>query len=450
MKDILDNIGQIYHHQKVAHPTYHHICTKFPLGCNCRCGTVLSDNKTGDRAMATTGSQFGNNSGEIEGGLALSGNGRSGGGNELLVAQAEGQPQQQQPAAQAEPVPVDAGSGQPAQAPQPQAAAPAAAAPSEYAADASNVVRLPANVSVDNIRVDGANLILEQADGSVIVIKDAAANVPTFILGDVELPRVALIAALESAGVDVAFGPDGAMSAAPGSAESSGGNFEAPVGGIGDGFDLSALLPPTALQFPEFERRELFPAERRNGEPAINFEPGTTLGSGIVDEAGLKTNGSVGSDPDSDKEFHQGTFTLSDPDGLSDLESLTISAADGSNPVTVPISGLVGATFAGEHGTLTITGYDPTTGVVTYQYELTEPTQDGAGAETDVFNLVVSDGEASSVPATLTIEIVDDLPVAANDGNLLTVAEQVTGANIGSAETLLLSNDQFGADGRGA
>ncbi|MGF7009175.1 hypothetical protein, partial [Aminobacter sp. BE322] len=374
--------------------------------------------------MATTGSQFGNNSGEIEGGLALSGNGKSGGGNELLLAQAEGQ--QQLPAAQAEPVPVDAGSGQPAQAPQPQAAAPAAATPTEYAADASNVVRLPANVSVDNIRVDGANLVLEQADGSVIVIKDAAANVPTFILGDVELPRVALIAALESAGVDVAFGPDGAMSAAPGSANSSGGNFEAPVGGIGDGFNLSALLPPTALQFPEFERRELFPTERKNGEPAINFEPGTTLGSGIVDEAGLKTNGSVGSDPDSDREFHQGTFTLSDPDGLSDLESLTISAADGSNPVTIPISGLVGATFAGEHGTLTITGYDPVTGVVTYRYELTEPTQDGAGAETDVFNLVVSDSDASSAPATLTINIVDDVPDVDIVDGPSTVAEGAT------------------------
>ncbi|MGX7876836.1 beta strand repeat-containing protein [Mesorhizobium sp. ORM6] len=127
-------------------------------------------------------------------------------------------------------------------------------------ADASHAVKLPANVSIDNIKVDGHNLVLEQADGSVIVIKDGALNVPTFIIGDVEVPRVALIAALEASHVDVAFGADGSMSAGPGgSTSSAGGNFEIPAGGIGDGFGLSALLPPTDLQFGLLEHRELFP-----------------------------------------------------------------------------------------------------------------------------------------------------------------------------------------------
>ena len=88
--------------------------------------------------------------------------------------------------------------------------------------------------------------MLEQADGTLVTIKDAAANVPTFVIGDVEVPRVALLAALEASGVDVAFGADGSIAAVarqhlPGS---SGGNFEVPPGGIGDGFDLSDLLPP--------------------------------------------------------------------------------------------------------------------------------------------------------------------------------------------------------------
>ena len=56
----------------------------------------------------------------------------------------------------------------------PAAANAAAAQPHDYVADASNVVKLPANVSIDNIRVDGHNLVLEQPDGSVIVIKDGA------------------------------------------------------------------------------------------------------------------------------------------------------------------------------------------------------------------------------------------------------------------------------------
>ncbi|RVC02369.1 hypothetical protein EN883_16420, partial [Mesorhizobium sp. M7A.F.Ca.AU.002.06.1.1] len=166
---------------------------------------------------------------------------------EIRVAQANST-QQAAPAA-SEPVPVDVGGGAPVK---PEAPAEAktlpAAAPHEYVADASHVVRLPANASIDNIKVDGQNLVLEQADGSVIVIKDGALNVPTFIIGDVEVPRVALLAALEASHVDVAFGADGSISAGPGGSNSSaGGDFSVPPGGIGDGFDLSALLPPTAL-----------------------------------------------------------------------------------------------------------------------------------------------------------------------------------------------------------
>src|SRR5690606_1823371 len=91
-------------------------------------------------------------------------------------------------------------------------------------------------------------------------IKDAASNVPTFVIGDVEVPRVALLAALEASGVDVAFGADGSIAASPGNnlPSSSGGNFDVPPGGIGDGFPLTDLLPPTALAFPRYEGRELF------------------------------------------------------------------------------------------------------------------------------------------------------------------------------------------------
>ncbi|MEO5326044.1 Ig-like domain-containing protein, partial [Mesorhizobium sp. CC13] len=392
--------------------------------------------------MATTGSQFGNNSGEIEGGLALSGNGRSGGGNELLVAQAEGQPQQQQPAAQAEPVPVDAGSGQPAQAPQPQAAAPTAATPTEYAADASNVVRLPANVSVDNIRVDGANLVLEQADGSVIVIKDAAANVPTFILGDVELPRVALIAALESAGVDVAFGPDGAMSAAPGSADSSGGNFEAPVGGIGDGFDLSALLPPTALQFPEFERRELFPTERPDRAPEISdLTPALEGGDVTVYESALLASRgqgeSAGSDAGQEGASQSGDFTVKSEDGIA---SLTVGGVevikDGVFTPTVITTGL--------GNSISIDSYDPSTGKVVYTYTLVDNEQHADG---DGNNLLFEDLEVSLVDqdgdvatGTLSVKIVDDLPEAADDG-------VTQGSENAPIVVDVLANDDKGADG---
>ncbi|MER8463048.1 hypothetical protein [Mesorhizobium sp. M1396] len=122
---------------------------------------------------------------------------------EMRVAQATQQPA---PAA-SEPVPVDVG-GAPVK-PEAPATANAPAAPHEYVADAGNVVKLPPDVSIDNIKVDGNNLVLEQADGSVIVIKDGALHVPTFIIGDVEVPRVALLAALEASHVDVAIRPHG-------------------------------------------------------------------------------------------------------------------------------------------------------------------------------------------------------------------------------------------------
>ena len=371
----------------------------------------------------TTSVEFENVKGALEGASAA--DNRTADGGEQILAQA------QQPAA--DPVPVDAGSGQPVQIPQPQAAAPAQPTQAEYVADASNVVHLPANVSIDNIKVDGDNLVLEQADGSVIVIKDAASNVPTFLLGDVEVPRVALIAALEAGGINVAFGADGSISANSGGANSSGGNFELPAGGIGDGFDLSMLLPPTALAFPQYDGEELTIGERINRAPSIDIAPGIGGGTGIVHEAGLDEGGS---NAGAASEFATGTFKLSDPDGLSDLKTLTI------NGKTVSIADLVGQTFDGQHGTLTITGYDPATGVATYRYELTGAITDVPGAdETDQFTLVVSDGKASSAPASITIEIVDDVPLAVDD-KAVSVVEG--GAQIGGN---VMTNDTPGADG---
>ena len=216
--------------------------------------------------------------------------------------------------AAAEPVPVDVGNGTPVK-PEPPAEAKAPAAAHEYVADTSNVVKLPANVSIDNIKVDGHNLVLEQADGSVIVIKDGALNVPTFIIGDVEVPRVALIAALEASHVDVAFGADGSMSAGPGgSTSSAGGDFSVPPGGIGDGFGLSALLPPTDLAFGQPDNRELFPSLLKpDSTPSIGgLTPELGGGDTIVYEKGLT------SAPDT-SEINTGTFTISSPDGVGSL-----------------------------------------------------------------------------------------------------------------------------------
>ncbi|MBZ9886256.1 VCBS domain-containing protein, partial [Mesorhizobium sp. CA10] len=347
--------------------------------------------------------------------------------------------------AASEPVPVDVGSGAPAQgaanapaANQPadaKAAAPANApaanaaagnTPHEYHVEAGNVVKLPASVSIDNIKVDGHDLVLTQPDGSQIVIKDAALNVPTFILGDVEVPRVALIAALEASHVDIAFGADGSISAGGnGSPGSAGGNFEHPAGGIGDGFGLTSLLPPTDLAFGQPDHRELFPGLLPDSTPTIlDLTPSTSGGDTSVDEKGLETAGATGSgeagtDPAMDNdpsEHNTGTFTITSPDGIGsvDINGHVITAAELANSASTPIN--IATPFG---NTLTINGYDAATGQVSYTYTLVHSEQhSGAGTDSIFDNMTVtvtdSDGDVS-LPGTLSVEIIDDVPTAHDD-----------------------------------
>ncbi|WP_206517955.1 VCBS domain-containing protein, partial [Mesorhizobium sp. M7A.F.Ca.CA.002.06.1.1] len=336
---------------------------------------------------------------------------------EIRVAQANST-QQAAPAA-SEPVPVDVGGGAPVK---PEAPAEAktlpAAAPHEYVADASHVVRLPANASIDNIKVDGQNLVLEQADGSVIVIKDGALNVPTFIIGDVEVPRVALLAALEASHVDVAFGADGSISAGPGGSNSSaGGDFSVPPGGIGDGFDLSALLPPTALQFGLLDRRELFPSivDRPVSVVATSLLAPTEAAS----ETGLDGNQtqSPGSDAPSNSETSGiGTISIDAPDGIG---SIVING--------VAVTG-VGQQIPGQFGYLEIVSYNPSTGAIQYNYTVTESVThpehtngfDPNDTVPDNFSITVTDVDGDSASTTFAVAIVDDVPTAVADTDSVT------------------------------
>ncbi|PBB42797.1 hypothetical protein CK222_16845, partial [Mesorhizobium sp. WSM3866] len=405
----------------------------------------------------------------------------------VQVAQASGG--QTAPAA-GEPVPVDVGSGAPAKGdgnaqnaqstakPAADGNAPAANAPAgnapapntavsnvahEYHAEAGNVVKLPANVSIDDIKVDGHNLVLVQPDGAEIVIKDGALNVPTFIIGDVEVPRVALIAALEASHVDVAFGADGSISAggngAPGSA---GGDFSVPPGGIGDGFGLTALLPPTALAFGQPENRELFPSLLKpDSTPSIlDLTPSASGGDTTVNEKGLPTSsGSEGSGeaqnpaPGTDQsEINTGSFTINSPDGVGSLTvaGQVITGAQLANSASTPINI---TTPLGN--TLTINGYDAATGQVSYTYTLvhSEP-HPGAGMDSIFDNMTVTvtdtDGDVS-LPATLSVQIVDDVPTANADANSVAAGShaQITGNVItGAGETdPSTSADVKGADG---
>ncbi|PBB90200.1 hypothetical protein CK215_22710, partial [Mesorhizobium sp. WSM3864] len=355
----------------------------------------------------------------------------------VQVAQASGG--QTAPAA-GEPVPVDAGSGAPAKGdgnaqnaqstakPAADGNAPAANAPAgnapapntaasnvahEYHVEAGNVVKLPANVSIDDIKVDGHNLVLVQPDGAEIVIKDGALNVPTFIIGDVEVPRVALIAALEASHVDVAFGADGSISAGGnGSPSSAGGDFSVPPGGIGDGFGLSALLPPTALAFGQPENRDLFPSLLKpDSTPSIG-----TIGEASVNEAGLPPHGGL---PAGSGEIADGDSGNNSNTSETTSGTIGFTSPDGVSQVTLGGHVLTSAaqTFTDATGSLTASySFDAATGTGTINYSYTLNTNTSGDGTSVSFAVGVTDSDGDAAPpGTLVINIIDDAPTAVAD-----------------------------------
>ena len=193
----------------------------------------------------------------------------------------------------------------------------------------------------------------------------------------------------------------------------------------GDGDEKSATLTITV--------------KGANDGPAVTVDPGTPDGAnGQVLELGLSTGSTAGTG-----HVAEGTFTLSDPDGLASLVSVTI------NGDTILIADLVGSTIDGAHGTLEITAYDAATGVASYEYTLTSATTDVADVtEKDTFTLTVSDGTATSAEASIVIDIVDDEPNAVDDSGY-TVIEDDAAANVVSGNVLdndVHANGQPGAD----
>ncbi|MBA1205416.1 hypothetical protein G7009_27295, partial [Pseudomonas capeferrum] len=147
-----------------------------------------------------------------------------------------------------------------------------------------------------------------------------------------------------------------------------------------------------------------------------------------------------GSTPDGSALTQNGTFTVTAPDGL---QTLTVG---GINVVTAGVaSGLPQSLTTALGNTLTITGYNASTGVVSYSYSLTDneahPTANGANSLSESFTVSATDSDGSTATDSLDVTIVDDLPTAANDGNLATVTEQQT-----ILTGNVLSNDTQGAD----
>ncbi len=132
-----------------------------------------------------------------------------------------------------------------------------------------------------------------------------------------------------------------------------------------------------------------------------------------------------------------GSFRIGDPDGMGDLKSLLVGSLQ-LDLTTSDFASLVDQSFTTAHGTVKITSYDAGTGTYGFSYTLTSVTTDGAGPETDGFLVTVSDGVAAPVSVTVSIEIVDDLPAAMDDGDTTAEDAPIT--------VDVLANDTQGAD----
>ncbi|QQZ34975.1 retention module-containing protein [Pseudomonas sp. SK2] len=147
-----------------------------------------------------------------------------------------------------------------------------------------------------------------------------------------------------------------------------------------------------------------------------------------------------GSAPNASELTQQGTFKVTAPDGLQSLSVGGIAVVTGGVPAGFPQS-----VVTPEGHTLTITGYDPATGVVSYSYTLTDNEShangDGTNSFSEHFQVIAKDVDGSTATGSLDVNIVDDVPKAYDDSNAVTATEQHT-ALTGN----VLGNDVQGAD----
>lgn len=170
------------------------------------------------------------------------------------------------------------------------------------------------------------------------------------------------------------------------------------------------------------------------------------------------------------------TYTVRDGDGDLKTTTLTINVAnvvgDPTNTTgTVSEAGLPGGSAAGDGsqiftGSLNLQpGYTAVpTGPIstangtyqinadgkTYTFTLTTPTQDVDGPETNTFTYTANDPDGNPVTNTVTVTIVDDVPVARDDtdflasGTATATGNVITGADTTSGNA---GKDTLGADG---
>ncbi|MDX7646967.1 retention module-containing protein [Aeromonas caviae] len=194
-----------------------------------------------------------------------------------------------------------------------------------------------------------------------------------------------------------------------------------------------------------------------DGVTITNLTPKVAGGDAKVYEDDLLAtrgeNESAGSDSSKESTTVTGDFTISAPDGVKTLSVGGINIVVNGVVAVFPLSGVT--TPLGN--TLTITGYNPATGLVSYSYTLNDngahPTANGNNSLFEDFAVSLVDSDGDSASNTLSVQIVDDVPTAHDDADSATegVFTPVTGNVITGAGTIGgtagAGVDVMGADG---
>ncbi len=191
---------------------------------------------------------------------------------------------------------------------------------------------------------------------------------------------------------------------------------------------------------PEFAVPQVLGATNGNTATLVAVDNEVTLtglGNGVsVNEANLAD----GSDPLPASLTQGNSFTVSAPDGLSSLTVGGITVVN--NGVVVGVGTSI---TTGLGNTLTITGYNPTTGQVSYSYTLTgpdtQPPGNGANTVSENLGVTATDSNGSTSSGSVVVSVIDDVPHAINDNPVTPATEQnlVLTGNV-------LTNDIQGAD----
>ncbi|KHK62941.1 retention module-containing protein [Pseudomonas frederiksbergensis] len=257
----------------------------------------------------------------------------------------------------------------------------------------------------------------------------------------------------------IAAGADPTQAGEATAAGAEGGNPGAVGGGhsfvlleeVGGQVDPLIGFPTAGFNgIPEFPQLELAADPDGDGDdasvpPVIPETPDNpvTLGGLTVDDGELTANESNLADGTASNPgalVRSGTFSVSAPDGLSSLSIGGIGVITGGVPAGFPqsITSPLG-------NTLTITGYDPATGVVSYNYTLTDnethPAGGGANTISEQFPVVAIDSDGDTANASLDVNITDDVPEAIDDSHASTASQTLV-----TLTGNVLPNDHQGAD----